>query len=51
VVDSGESIFKMLQEGKVDFIISGLLYEEERLNEFDCTFSYLTTEYALYERG
>ncbi|MBR2875577.1 MAG: transporter substrate-binding domain-containing protein [Clostridia bacterium] len=51
MVDSGDEIFKMLEEGKVDFIISGLLYEEERLVAYDCSFSYLTTEYAIYKKG
>jgi DNA polymerase-3 subunit alpha len=50
VVTSMDEMFNMLSEDKVDFIMSGLMYEEKRESEFDTSFSYLSTEYYLLER-
>ncbi|MBE6752387.1 MAG: transporter substrate-binding domain-containing protein [Ruminococcaceae bacterium] len=50
VVTSADEMFNMLSEDKVDFIMSGLMYEEKRESEFDTSFSYSTTEYYLIER-
>ncbi|MBO5857850.1 MAG: transporter substrate-binding domain-containing protein [Clostridia bacterium] len=50
VVTSTDEMFKMLSEDKVDFIMSGLMYEEKRESVYDASFSYLSVEYYLIER-
>jgi ABC-type amino acid transport substrate-binding protein len=51
VVTSADEMFNMLSEDKVDFIMSGLMYEEKRESIYDSSFSYLSVEFYLIERG
>lgn len=50
VVTSADEMFNMLNEDKVDFIMSGLMYESEREAVYNCSFSYLSVEYYIIER-
>lgn len=45
-----DEAFDLLEKDEVDFAISGLIYESERMTDFDCSFSYLTVGYYLLER-
>lgn len=49
VVTSVDEMFNMLSEDKVDFIISGLVYEPEREPTYNASLSYLSVEYYLVE--
>ncbi|MBQ6936208.1 MAG: transporter substrate-binding domain-containing protein, partial [Clostridia bacterium] len=49
VVTSFDEMFNMLNEDKVDFIMSGVMYADERGAEFDNSFSYMSVEYYLVE--
>lgn len=50
VVTSADEMFRMLSEDKVDFIMSGLMYEEKRESVYDSSFTYLSIEYYLLEK-
>lgn len=51
IVAGTDENFKLLEDGEVDFVISGLMYNAERSEKFDCSFSYLLTEYYLLSRS
>ncbi len=42
--------FMLLKDSEADFAISGLLYNEERVKEYDCSISYLSEKYYLAKR-
>lgn len=42
-----DEAFKLLEKGDADFIISGLMYEAERMTSYQSSFSYLTEKYYL----
>lgn len=50
VATSADEMLNMLSEDKVDFVMSGLIYDEKRENVYDSSFSYLSVEYYLVER-
>ncbi len=47
LVTTADGMLEMLNGDEVDFIISGLVYDEKRQDSYDISFSYLTVEYFL----
>lgn len=50
VVTTSTEMFNMLSENKVDFVMSGLMYDSKREEFYDSSLSYLSVEYYLLER-
>ncbi len=47
LVTDFDKMFTLLNDSTADFAVSGLLYSEERAENFDCSISYLSEKYYL----
>lgn len=50
VVTDFDKIFELLSNDEVDFIMSGMVYEEARLIDYDCSFAYVSENYEMLKR-